>query len=91
MRLQRNSQQLHQITTHKCGHLTITQILLTNSQYKFYHDIHHKNIHNVRISAAEPKLIFAILLHILFEKIDYRFSSNYEKIRCFTLKLKDKL
>ena len=53
MRLQRNSQQLHQITTCKYGHLTISQVILTISQYKFYHDIHHKNIHNVRILAAE--------------------------------------
>ena len=64
MRLQRLSHQLHQITTRKCGHLTITQIILTISQYNFYHGIHNKNIHNVRISAAETKLIFAILLHI---------------------------
>ena len=55
MRLQRNSQQLNQITTRKCGHLIISQVILTISQYKFYHYIHHKNIHNVRISAAENK------------------------------------
>ena len=56
MRLQRNYQQLHQITTRKCGHLTISQVILTISQYKFYHNIHHKNIHIVRILAAETKL-----------------------------------
>ena len=53
MRLQRNSQQLHQITTCECCHLTIFQIILTISQYKLYQDIHHKNIHNVSISAVE--------------------------------------
>ena len=64
---QSNTLQLHQITTRKCGHLTISQVILTISQYKFYHDIHHKNINNVRIRAAETD--FAILLHILFEKL----------------------
>ena len=77
--------------TYKYGHLTISQVILRISQYKVYHDIHHKNIHNVRISAAKTKLSFAILLHILFEKLDYRFSSNYVNIRCFTLKVKEKL
>ena len=52
---QRNNQQLHQIKTRKCDHLTISQVILTISQYKFYHDIHYKNIRNVRISAAETK------------------------------------
>ena len=71
--------------------MTISQVILTISQYKFNHDIHHKNIHNVIISATETKLIFAILLHILFEKLDYRFSLNYENMRCFTSKVKDEL
>ena len=53
MRLQRNSQQLHQITTRKCGHLTTSQVILTISQYTFYHDIHQNNIHNVSTLAAE--------------------------------------
>ena len=57
MRLQRNSHQLHQIRTHKCGHLTISQVILTINQYTFYHDIHHKNTHNVRILAAETDFL----------------------------------
>ena len=55
MRLQRNNQQLHQITTRKCGHLTISQVILTISQYKLYYNIHHKNIHKMSTSAAETK------------------------------------
>ena len=55
IRLQSNSQQLHQNMTPKFGHLTISQVILTISQYKLYHDIHHINIHNVSILAAETK------------------------------------
>ena len=52
---QRNNQQLHQITTHKCGHLTIFQVILTIREYKLYHDIHHVYIHNVSTLTAENK------------------------------------
>jgi hypothetical protein len=65
---QRNNQQLHQIMRCKCGHLNISQVILTISQYKLYHDIHHVSIHNVRISVAETKFCNFITF-MLFEKL----------------------
>ena len=54
MRWQSNTQQLHQITTNKCGNLTVSQVILTISQYKLYHEMNRRIIHKVSIlSAAE--------------------------------------
>jgi hypothetical protein len=51
---QSNTQQLHQITTNKCGHLTVSQVILTISQYKIYHEMNRRIIHKVSIlSVAE--------------------------------------
>ena len=54
VRWQSNTQQLHQITTNKCGNLTVSQVILTISQYKIYHEMNRKIIHKVSIlSSAE--------------------------------------
>ena len=68
---QRNSQQLHQIMTCKCGHLTISQVILTINQYKLYHNIHHKNILNVIILAAETKFHNFITYFVWKNALDF--------------------
>lgn len=51
---QSKTQQLHQITTHKCGCLTISQGILTISLYKIYQEMNHYKLHHViRVLTAE--------------------------------------
>jgi hypothetical protein len=49
---QSNTQQLHQIRTRKCGHLTVSLVILTISQYKIYHKMNCEIIHKVSILLA---------------------------------------
>ena len=54
VRWQSNTLQLHQIRMNKCGNLTESQVILTISQYKIYHEMKRKIIHKVSIlSTAE--------------------------------------
>ena len=57
--------------TGKCGHLIISQVILTLSQYKLYHNIHHKNKHNVWILAAETKVHNSITYFVWKITLDY--------------------
>ena len=41
---------------YKCGCLTVSQVILTISQYKIYHKMHRKIIHNLStVSTSEPE------------------------------------